>query len=70
MDEDLVGIGEAAERLNTSQTTLRRRIRDAAVPVYVRPLDRRRRFVRLADVQPLASPRRFDLTEEPMPAAS
>ncbi len=55
VDEDLVGIGEAAERLNTSQTTLRRRIRDAAVPVYV---------------QPLASPRRFDLTEEPMPAAS
>ncbi len=70
MNEDLIGVAEAAKRLNTSATTLRRRLRDDAIPTYVRPLDRRRRFVRLADVQPLASPRRFDLTEEPMPAAS
>ena len=68
-DGDLIPIGAAAKRLGTSTTTLRRRLRDGEIPTYVRDLDRRRRLARLADVEALGSPRRFDPKEEPMPAA-
>ncbi len=68
-NDDLIGIGQAAKILGTSQTTLRRRVRDGLLPTYVRPLDRRVRLIRLADVQALGSPRRFDPKEAPMTAA-
>ena len=68
-DVDLVPIGAAAKRRGCSPATLRKLVRDGALPTYVRPLDRRLRLVRLADVEALATPRRLD-PKEAAPMAS
>jgi len=69
IEGDLVPIGEAAKRVGRSPHTLRKLVRAGELPAYAQPLDRRLRLVRLADVEALRAPRRFDPKEEPMPAA-
>ncbi len=62
--DGLIGIGEAAKILGTSQTTLRRRVRDGRLPTFVRPLDRRVRLIRASDVRALDAPRRLEPKED------
>ncbi len=66
---DLIRIGEAARRAGCSQPTLRRLVRSGQIPAYINPLDRRLVLVRVADVESLSAPRRFDPKEQPMTAA-
>ncbi len=66
---DLLPIGAAAKRRGCSPATLRKLARNGVLPTYVRPLDRRLRLVRFADVEALAAPRRLDPKEAP-PMAS
>ena len=63
---DLIPIGAAAKRIGSSPATLRRLVRDGELPTYVRPLDRRLRLVRFADVDAQTAPRRFAPKETPM----
>lgn len=57
MDEFL-SVSKAARYLGMSEPTLRRRIRDWRLAIYLDPRDRRRRLVRAADVAQLGAPRR------------
>ena len=47
----LVPIGAAARHFGVSEPTLRSRLREFRIALYVDPLDRRRRLVRLADLK-------------------
>lgn len=64
-EADLVPIGEAAKRLGSSPTTLRRLVREGALPTFRRPLDRRTRLVRIDDLEGLRAPRRLEAQEAP-----
>ena len=63
IETDLLPIGAAAKRIGSSPNTLRKLVREGALPTFVRPVDRRLRLVRLADVDALATPRRLDHQE-------
>lgn len=50
---DVITVTLAARRLNISEPTFRRRVRESELPIYTDPRDRRRRLVRTADVDRL-----------------
>jgi len=54
--EEHVRFELAAERLGASMPTLRRAVRDAGLPVFVHPLDRRQKLIRTADMEALRQP--------------
>lgn len=45
-----VTVAEAAERVGVSEPTMRRRIRNGAIPAYRDPADHRRRLVKVREV--------------------
>jgi excisionase family DNA binding protein len=48
---ELVPMAEAAKYLGVSRNTARRLIEEERVPTFATPLDKRRRLVRLADLE-------------------
>ncbi len=59
-----------AQESGVTPWTLRRRLRQAGLPLWSDPTDRRRRLIRLADVDALTTPQRIGAKErEPMTAA-
>ena len=55
--EELIGVSTAAQEIGTTRFTLGQRIRDEHLPVWLDPLDRRRRLVRRSDLARLTVPR-------------
>ena len=62
--EELIGQREAARKYGLSPATIRRRIRDGRLPVYVRPIDDQRKLVRARDLEALMQPRPLSGTEK------
>ncbi len=65
-DQEFVGSNEAAKRLGVAPLTLRQRIRRGELPIFLDPLDSRRRLVRTADLEALRTirpARRGEATE-------
>ncbi len=58
-NSDLVTVTFAARRLGISEPTFRRRVREGLLTIYADPCDRRRRLVRIAEVDLLAMPQRL-----------
>ncbi len=58
-NSDLITVTFAARRLGMSEPTLRRRVQEGLLTVYVDPCDRRRKLVRIAEVDLLATPQRL-----------
>ncbi len=56
---DLITVTFAARRLGMSEPTLRRRVREGLLTVYADPCDRRRKLVRIAEVDLLTMPQRL-----------
>lgn len=52
---DLIPVTLAARQLGVSEPTFRRRVRERALPLFGDPRDRRRKLVRVADIDELAS---------------
>lgn len=53
-DPPLICVTDAARRFGVSEPTFRRRVRERALPLFADPRDRRRKLVRVADVDGLA----------------
>ncbi len=51
---ELMSVTLAARRFGVSEPTFRRRVRERALPLFADPRDRRRKLVRVADVDGLA----------------
>ena len=52
---DLMPVTHAARRFGVSDPTFRRRVRDHGLPLFADPRDRRRKLVRVADVDRLGT---------------
>lgn len=57
MNDEFLCLGDAARQMKTSRTLLFRRIRSGELPAFEDPLDRRRRLIRVADLESLRHPR-------------
>ena len=55
----LIPVTLAARRLGVSEPTFRRRVREGLSAIYTDPRDRRRKLVRIAEVDLLAVPERL-----------
>lgn len=66
---EFVPLTEAARRLRISDPAMRRRVRDARVVLWSDPVDYRRRMIRVADLDRLATPRPIAASEEAEPMA-
>lgn len=64
-DQDLICVTLAARRFGVSEPTFRRRVRDGLLPLFADPRDRRRRLVRIADVDRLGSSEPLPLDQIP-----
>lgn len=56
MGVEYLTLGEAAELIGVSRFTLWRRIREADIPTYKSPRDRRYRMVKRADLEKILIP--------------
>ncbi len=57
--EELIGQREAARKYGLSPATIRRRIKDGRLPVFVRDIDDQRKLVRSRDLEALMRPRQL-----------
>ena len=48
---EMVRLNEAAKQLGISENTLRKRLRDGGVPVYINPQDNREKLVDLEELR-------------------
>ncbi len=61
---EFVPVDEAARRLKVSRPAMRRRVSDARLVMWTDPSDHRRRMIRGADLELLATPQPFAAREE------
>ena len=59
-EPELISVGEAQRRLQTSKNTIARLLRDGALTIYLDPLDRRKKLVDAAEVERLRRPARLE----------
>ena len=60
MDDKLMTLGAARDRLGVSKPKMAQLVRDGVFPVYINPLDRREKLVRWDEVEAgLREPRRL-----------
>ncbi len=57
---ELLPVTAAARRFGVSEPTFRRRVRERDVPIFADPRDRRRKLVRVADVDRLDTLERLE----------
>lgn len=62
---ELLPVTDAARRFGVSEPTFRRRVRDGNLPLFADPRDRRRKLVRIADVDRLGSPEPIPIDATP-----
>jgi len=62
--KELIGQREAARKYGLSPATIRRRIKDGRLPVFVRDIDDQRKLVRSRDLEALMRPHPLNSTEK------
>jgi excisionase family DNA binding protein len=68
--EELIGHREASRRYGISVPTIARRVREGQLEVFVRPIDRRRRLIRVTDLERLMEPHPAQLRSETAASAA
>ncbi len=62
--QDFIGQREASRKYGVSPGTIRRRIKDGRLSVFVRDIDDQRKLVRARDLEALMQPRPLNGTEK------
>ena len=58
MEDNMLSLSEAREYLGTSRMKIWRLVKEGVLPVFLDPLDKRKRLVRKSDVEKLRQPQR------------